>query len=73
MCEEIDFFLSCMLKLIILVQCVINKAKLSSQKLNFDPALIVLQINTYQFFMEALFKIIVLMKALILDHAYSAN
>ena len=53
MCEEIDYFLLYMLKLIILVQCVINKANLSSKKLNFDPALIVLQINTYQFFMEA--------------------
>ena len=40
MCEEIEYFLLYMLKLIILVQCVINKAKLSS--LNFDPALIVL-------------------------------
>ena len=52
MCEEIEYFLLYMLKLIILVQCMMNKAKLSTQKLNFNPALIVLQINTYQFFMD---------------------
>ena len=45
MCEEIAYFILCMLQLIILIQCVMNKDKLSSQKLNFDPALIVLQIN----------------------------
>ena len=70
MCEEIDYFLLYMLKLIIFVQCVINKAKLSSQKLNFDPALIVLQINTYQFFLKAFVQNHCFNEAFILDHAW---